>query len=139
MKFKKMWLVVILSLGLLLAACGAEGGDEFSLEGTTWQLSTYRKNAPLPGTNPTLAFDGGQVSGNASCNSYGGGYQVSGQEIAFGALFSTEMACMDPPGVMEQEADYLQMLMQVSRFEIQDGNLVLFFDDHETLVFTPVN
>lgn len=139
MKFKKLWLLSILVLGLVLAACGAEGGEEFSLDGTAWQLSTYRKNAPLAGTNPTLAFADGQVSGNASCNSYGGGVQVDGQQISFGALFSTEMACMDPAGVMEQETDYLQMLMQVNQYEIQDGNLVLFFGDHETLVFTPVN
>lgn len=131
--YKILPLTILLILSIVLAACASSGGSD--LDGTSWKLVTYRKNAPIPGTNPTLKFEDGQVSGNASCNSFGGSYTVSGGNISFGEMFWTAMACMDPEGIMEQEADYMQMLGQVERYEIQDGQLVLFFDAHETMVF----
>jgi heat shock protein HslJ len=137
MKHTKLWLIAVLVLGLVLAACGAEA-DGYDLDGTSWVLVTYRKNAPLPDTNPTLIFEGDQVSGNASCNSFGGGYTINGQEISFEQMFTTMMACMQPDGIMEQEADYMEMLSQVREYEVQDGQLVLHFDAHETLVFDQI-
>jgi len=136
MKQITRWILLVFALGLILSACGAIE-PEANLDGTAWKLVTYRKNAPIPGTTPTLAFEDGKVSGNASCNSFGGAYQVQGENIQFGELFLTAMACMNPEGIMEQEVDYMQMLMQVTRFELKEGQLTLFFDAHETMVFVP--
>jgi heat shock protein HslJ len=139
MKKKTLLVVFVLLLGLFLVACGGEdmADDSVSLEGTSWVLFAYRKSSPIPGTKITISFEDGQASGNASCNSYGGGYQVEGQQIGFDALFMTEMACMDPEGIMEQESTYLQMLADAKRFEIQEGRLILFMEGHETLTFEP--
>ena len=135
--YKLTPLIILLTLAIVLTAC-ASSGSSSDLDGTSWKLVTYRKNAPIPGTNPTLAFKDGQVSGNASCNSFGGSYTVNGENISFGEMMWTAMACMDPAGIMEQETDYMQMLGQVESYEIPNGQLVLHFDAHETMVFDPV-
>jgi len=132
-----MYLVfVILLVMASLAACG--GADQaVDLEGTSWLLVGYGGSVPIGMTMPTLAFQDGQVSGNASCNSFGGSFEVKGDRLSFGPMFMTEMFCMDPEGVMDQESLYLQMLGGVERFEINDGRLTLFTSSGETLNFVP--
>ena len=71
------------------------------------------------GTAPTLVMEDGNAAGNASCNQYGGSYDLDGSSITFGPLFSTEMFCGDP-GVMDQEAAYLTALESVDGWAI-DG------------------
>lgn len=130
----------ILVLVAILTACSGSGTeDTASLDGTSWVLVTYSKNSPLAGTEPTLKFEGGQVSGSASCNSYGGSYIVDDSSLNFGDMFMTEMYCTDPEGIMDQENAYLQLLGQAHSYEIQDGTLVIFSGDHETLTFAPAN
>jgi len=134
---KKMYAgFVVLLVMVSLAACG--GTDQsVDLEGSSWLLVGYGGSAPIGMTMPTLAFQDGQVSGNASCNSFGGSYEVKGDSISFGAMFMTEMFCMDPAGVMDQESLYLQMLGSAERFEVSDGQLVLFTASGDTLNFIP--
>lgn len=127
---------VILLVMVSLAACGGSG-QTADLEGTSWLLVAYGGSAPIGMTMPTLAFQDGQVSGNASCNSFGGSFEVTGDRLSFGPMFMTEMFCMDPEGVMDQEGLYLQMLGSVERFEISDGQLVLFTASGDTLNFIP--
>lgn len=80
----------------------------------------------LPGTEVTaeLAADGA-LAGSAGCNSYGGSYKTRGSSISIGALYSTEMACTDPKGIMEQEQAFLSALPRAAEFELETGNLVL--------------
>ena len=141
MKKKFALLVTLLVLTAALTACGASDTDNgVSLDGTSWVLATYSKNSPLPGTEPTLRFEGGQVSGSASCNGFGGSYTQDSSSLSFSDLFMTEMYCMDPEGIMDQESAYLQLLGGADSFEIQaDGTLVIFSTGHETLTFQPAN
>lgn len=140
MRTKLTLLFTLLALAAALAACGGTGTeDTVSLDGTSWVLVTYSKNSPIPGTEPTLHFEDGQVSGSASCNSFGGSYITDGDILNFGDLFMTEMYCMDPEGIMDQESAYLQLLGDANSFEIQDGTLVIFSSGHETLTFQPAN
>ena len=135
---KKMYAVLmILLVTVALAACGGTN-QSADLEGTAWELVAYGGQAPIGMTLPTLAFQEGQISGNASCNSFGGSFEVKGDRLSFGPMFMTEMFCMDPEGVMDQESQYLQMLGSVERFEITDGQLVLFTSGGDTLNFAPV-
>ncbi|MEX1125604.1 MAG: META domain-containing protein [Acidimicrobiia bacterium] len=50
------------------------------------------------------------VGGTAACNTYFGGYTISGAEITFSGLGQTMMAC-SPDEVMESETKYLQALL----------------------------
>lgn len=96
------------------------------LAGTGWSLSSFEPGrVPLPGTTITLAFDdSGAVSGNSGCNSYSGGYTVSGSSLSIGPLISTQMAC--EPDVMDQEQLYLNALQGAASFDLPGGQLVIF-------------
>jgi heat shock protein HslJ len=121
---------------ILLSSCTQSSREvQPALEGTTWILTSYNNKRPIEGTQPTIQFKDSQVSGKASCNHYGGNYQVKGNAINFDGLFNTEMACQDPEGVMEQEQTYLKLLKAAQRFELVDGSLTIFSGSQDTLTF----
>lgn len=120
---------------VLLVACGWSGGD--ALDGTTWQLYSIGKYAPLPGSLTTLRFEDGQVSGLGGCNRYGGQYQIHGDTISIEELYATEMACTSPEGILLQEQVFLQSLGQAQRFELAEGRLQLYGSEGEALTFVP--
>jgi heat shock protein HslJ len=78
----------------------------------------------LAGTEVTATFQAGQVSGNAGCNNYGGGYTVNGNAITFSAIAGTLRFC-EEPGVMEQESAYLAALQGAAQFEVTGDALYL--------------
>ena len=125
----------ILAIGL--SAC-AGALAEGSLEGTAWKLISYGGNPVLPGSEPSLSFENGQLGGNATCNTFGGDYQITGDKIIFGELFWTLMACMDED-LMAQEQAYMQILGGDMRYEIVDGQLFLQSANDQVLVFEPLN
>jgi len=126
--------VAVYIIVMLLSACG--GTSELpKLEGITWELTAINGNPPIAGTQPTLQFDSGQASGNASCNSFGGEYEVQGDKIGFGALVQTEMFCMSPEGAMDQESTYLRMLENAVTFELNGGVLTIVTGPGESLTF----
>jgi heat shock protein HslJ len=126
--------VLIYIAAILLTACASDGAA--SLDGTAWTLTAINNSAPLPGSAPTLQFEDGQAGGNASCNSFGGEYRVSGSRISFkDGFYLTEMYCMDPEGIMDQELRYVELLAQADSFEMREGQLVIFLPNQQTLTF----
>lgn len=120
----------------ILTACGnSPVGDP--LDGTDWQLVFYRKTSVMEGTAITAHFENGEINGSAGCNSYFGAYQVEGENLSVGQIANTEMYCMEPEGLMEQETTYLEYLADAQSFEITDGRLIIYLSDHETLTFEP--
>ena len=79
----------------------------------------------LESTEITAIFDTaeGQVHGSAGCNSYSGGYQSSDNELSIPLIASTEMYCLEPEGIMEQELQYLKALQAAESYQIRDGKL----------------
>jgi len=120
---------------VLLVACGLTSNDP--LDGTTWELHSIGRYAPLPDSKTTLRFEGGQVSGLGGCNQYGGEYQIHGDTMAVDKLYATEMACLSPEGVMEQEQLFLGYLGEAQRFELVDSQLQISGSGGETLTFVP--
>ncbi len=100
------------------------------LTGTTWYLnSMIDKNGqiwPPLATNPiTLQFsDGGNVTGNAGCNSYSGTYTGSGNSITISGFAVTLMYCGEP-GVMNLESTYLTVLPMMKVYQISGNELTL--------------
>jgi heat shock protein HslJ len=136
MKRIGIFTALLLSSAIMLGACaGSRSPDQPDLEGTSWVLTAINESSPIESAQPTLEFKGGQATGNASCNTFGGSYQVEGGAIAFGDLHSTEMFCMDPEGAMEQEQMYLDLLRRAQNFELVNGRLRIFTDSEETLTF----
>ena len=105
----------------VLAACGGSGAT--ALRDTAWELESLTGNDLLPGTKITLEFSGDQVSGSAGCNQYGGSYQARGDSLSVGDVFSTEMGCLEPEGILEQETAYLATLMTAARYQIVGNRL----------------
>jgi heat shock protein HslJ len=138
---KKKYVAVVVLAGiaiLALAACqrvDSAAGDP--LDGTSWVLMAYRKTRPISGTTITATFEDGQVRGSAGCNSYSGSYQVSGDTITVGAVAITEMACLEPEGVMDQELVFVEFLTDAQTFRLADGQLQVLRSDGEALTFVP--
>jgi hypothetical protein len=105
--------------------------EHASLIGTPWQLTGYDDGAGgfvslLAGTTITVGFnEDGQVAGSAGCNSYSGSYELNGAELTLGAISNTEMACVGPAGIMEQEVAFLSALRSVTRHQLEGNSLVL--------------
>ena len=135
---KGMALIVLIGvLALSLAGCGRAGANSDPLEGTSWVLMAYRKSKPIAGTTITATFEDGRVYGSSGCNTYGGSYQVRGDTITVSDLAWTLMACLDPEGVMEQEALVMGYLSDAQTFRLVDGQLQVFQSAGEALTFAP--
>ncbi len=118
---------------LFLMLVGCSGTDP--LDGTSWILTAYRKTQPIDGTTITATFQNGEINGSAGCNSYFASYQVKGNEIEMGVIAQTEMACLDPEGVMEQERIIMEFLSDAQEFLLANGQLQIFRSDGEALTF----
>lgn len=128
--------LMMLVLAALLAACG-KSGTSANLDGTEWVLQSLNGLSPLAGTQVTLSFEGDQARGSAGCNSYGGAYTVKGGDgLAFSGLYSTEMACLEPAGIMGQENHYLEILRGAASFRISDGELEMTGTGGAVLVYS---
>ena len=130
-----------LAMACLLAACsglgaGSPGGGP-ALAGSEWALVSLRGQPPLAGTTITLKFESDKAGGSAGCNSYGGPYTARGGRLTLTDVAATMMACLDPAGVMEQEAAYLQALSQAAGYRATDAQLEIQDAAGETaLVFS---
>jgi heat shock protein HslJ len=123
---------------LALVACGAvdlDGDDP--LDGTSWTLFAYRKTKPISGTTITASFEEGQISGSAGCNTYFGSYKVQGEEITITDMGLTAMACLTPEGVMDQEQTIVGFLGNAQTYKLVDGQLLIYWTNHEALTFDP--
>jgi len=127
-----------LTLGTLaLVACVDPGGgsstgtDPEALVGHEWTLDASSV-ASLAGEVPagaivTIAFEDGQASGRAACNSYGGAYDAGDDgSLSFESFAVTAMACEEP--LMSLESAYLEALGAVTGFGV-DGKLTLHGDE----------
>lgn len=114
--------LLILSLcSLLLSGCWVlptpmpgldvtQNAPSDELAGTEWILTLLNGSPPIEGSFITLAFEEGRLSGSAGCNSYSGSYLLSGNRLQVDQVAVTEMACLEPEGVLEQELAYLEAL-----------------------------
>ena len=125
------------------------GEANLDLEGPTWSLLAFVgpnpyaeepepwpvPNGLLAGTKIDLTFEGGAARGAVGCNSYGAAYSHTGSSMSFETITFTEMACLDPAGVMEQERHYLELLAAVTSCHIYGDRLWLDTGDGQALVF----
>lgn len=106
--------------------------DQRVLTGTEWRLVSFgasgSETSLVAGTTVTLKFgEDGRAGGSSGCNSYGGTYQVRGDNISFGRLISTKRACLDQ-NANQQESRFLSALESANRFRISANRLTLLSD-----------
>ena len=117
------------------------GDEEVTLEDTVWVLEEYgdpdNLTDVLKDTEITAEFVSaeGTVKGSAGCNSYFGSYELNGSQLSIpGPIGATEMFCMEPEGVMDQEQEYLAVLQLAESYEI-DGDELRIDCGGQVLVF----
>lgn len=141
--FRKAIAVVSMCVAALLYGCDGSGHAPASLVGREWLLVSFgpagTETPVIDGTTVTITFESdGTVHGSSGCNWYGGEYEVHGSDgLSIGALGGTEMYCISPAGVAEQEAAYLSALSAVNGFAAADAVLTLFYGADGRLNFVP--
>lgn len=110
-----------------------------TLEDTRWMLESYgdsdNPQAVLEDKEVTAEFSAGEVNGSAGCNSYFSSYEIDGQYITIGPIAATEEYCMNPEGIMDQEREYLELLLDTTTFQIEDTQLTISSSDGQVLIF----
>lgn len=67
--------------------------------------------------------EGGRIFGNSGCNDYSADYETDGDKITIRVAEVTEMDCLEPDGVMEQEQLYLAALRMAETYKIEGVRL----------------
>ena len=135
--------IILPLVAFAFAACGGDddsgsngGGtqDPAALEGQSWiltQMLSAGGQTQILDVGVSAEFDGTTISGNAGCNSYHASYEASGNEISFGPVAGTKMAC--PEAETSTESRYLLLLEGVATFETS-GRSMSMSDAHGTPV-----
>jgi len=110
------------------------------LSKNNWQLFSIKSQQPsIPegAKIPELTFDtqNMRVSGNGGCNTISGSFKLDKQNLSFGPMASTRMAC---PG-NDVEPKFLDALSKTAKYSMYNGKLVLNDSSGtQLLVFDPV-
>lgn len=130
-------LIIILILVSLLG-CNPKINE---LAGTSWELISLNGKDLIEGTAITLDFTETYLGGQMGCNGYGGspdsGKYISKNNGTFqlGDPFAvTVQLCTEPEGIMDQEAEYIETLINAARFKITDDRLEIESEDGKTIL-----
>ncbi|MEZ5665765.1 MAG: META domain-containing protein [Burkholderiaceae bacterium] len=123
-RLRRPWFWAAPALALSLAACAAGGTQTASLQGTEWRL-VEMDGQPVPERPAATLFfkEPGQVTGSGSCNRFFGKVTLSGDQIGFGQMGSTKMACAGPAAQLEPR--YLTALHHATRYELKGAELLI--------------
>ena len=121
---KRLVLGIVMLLMVLSACSSATSG----LTNITWKLVSYgpadKPTPAVPGVETSLVFeDNGKVSGTMGCNQFGGDYKAKGDQITFGPLAATLMACPEP--IMNQESAALGILSGTVTYKADGSSLTI--------------
>ena len=125
------WHISVLLSLFIVAGCGSvdkaneEQPDSVPpVLGGPWFVE-YIGDRPVIDRSPAnfLFGENGQVTGSASCNSFTGSYEMSGDSLKFGLLATTRRACIE--ALDEQEQRFLATVPSVAQWAIEYGLLVL--------------
>jgi len=137
LKVKVLSGIALLSMLLLAVnACTVATVETGMLEDTKWILESYGEpgnlQAVLEGTEITATFEStkGQVHGSAGCNTYFADYEINDNKLSILQMAYTEIGCLEPEGILEQEQEYLQTLLAAESFQLRNEKLQIDCGDH---------
>ena len=122
MKLATLPALIMLTLAMVIFnACST---TNTSLTGE-WKLVSYEDAAAptpaLPGVDTSISFEEGQFGGTVGCNSFGGDYTLSGDQLSIGSVISTMMFCDQTSA---QESAVLAILSDKTMTVSYSGNLL---------------
>lgn len=104
------------------------------LNRTGWVLASLRGKRPVGGTDVTLGFVNGQVSGSSGCNSYSADYIADDGALDIGdEIMHTLVAC-DPVRLMDQEGSYLKALQEATSYRVVGRRLEIRNSNGDTIL-----
>lgn len=117
--------------------------DANDLAGTFWVLTSLGGLAQPDSVRSDAQFSfqydpaENRISGRSGCNNYFGNMEVdyAHMTLTVEPMGMTRMAC--PEEIMAQEQAFLETLGRVASYALEDGQLFLFTDTDEVLVFAP--
>jgi len=142
-------LVGLTAACLTIAACATpmpervEGAAGAPLVNTQWRLTQLGDQVvshaagDSGGANAVglqLQAQNLRVTGFGGCNRMFGGYSLDGDQLKFGQVGATKMACLDESR-MRLEQGYFDMLSRVARWKITGSTLTLL-DNEGTILGT---
>ena len=130
-------LIIFLILVALLG-CSQKVSE---LAGTDWELTSLDGKSLIEGTTIPLSFAEEYLGGEMDCNHFGGSpdggkYRATG-DGTFALILPlavTVQLCTEPEGIMEQEAAYIEALMNAANFSMVDNRLEIDNEDGETIL-----
>lgn len=129
-------LTVITAILIALSSFRTDTNDSVDLYNTKWLLKSIhtKDEVSYTYTNAFVSFDETKkrISGNGSCNTFGGSLEVKDNFIRFGQLFSTKMFCEQ---VQKIETDFFAALSKVNRYEIKGNSLLMYQGEKLVLEF----
>ncbi|RZV44683.1 MAG: META domain-containing protein [Acidimicrobiales bacterium] len=121
---RKLAILIAASVAACAPTTSGAGAEDFNLAGSEWGLES---GAHVP----FIQFTGeGKAVGNGGCNRFSGSYEQTGNQISFGRIMSTKMACLE----LDQENAFFQALDQTRSFRGDHLKLVLMSDTGDTLL-----
>ncbi len=109
--------------------------QQVSLTRTVWTVTGYNNGkggvtSVVINTEMTAIFtEDDTVGGSAGCNDYRAGFETDGNNISIGPAAVTRKFCVEPEGIMDQEALFLAALEIAATFEIDGARMDLYDED----------
>jgi heat shock protein HslJ len=123
-------LVGVLGFG----ACSEDTSDATPVEGTRWEVAatvSFDEATPVPeGVTASLTIADGTAMVEAGCNTGSGTVEVGDDQLGFGPLAITLMACSEPHA--DVETVVLTTLSGTVDYEVQGDELTLRRGDGTT-------
>jgi heat shock protein HslJ len=127
-------LLVVAGLATWLLPLAMSSGAAPGLEGKTWHLVSIGGVPAVPGSQATIKFEAGKISGSTGVNQFGGAYRATGSTITLEDIASTLMASTDP-ALNDQEQKLLGVLQRQLSYRVS-GNQLELISAGGTLVYT---
>ncbi len=88
-------------------------------------------------SNMTISFDAEtkQISGNAGCNSYFGGYTLTDRDITFSKIGATKKYCPDKE-VGRKEKVLLNAFSEITQMSQSTSDEIIFKNNNDQIVIT---
>ena len=110
-------LALVVLAAVLALGCFAPGEPPPSgsprpstLVGTGWRVVAINGRAPVPGREPTLAFEADRVGGSGGCNQFGADYRYD----ASSGTFQTDDAAMTAMACAERAVNEFEVVFMVA-------------------------
>ena len=124
--FAKIISMFVAAVTMVSCAPGSSGGEQstFELAGSEWGLES---GADVPFIQFTVES---KAVGNGGCNRFNVIDIQSEDQLSFGPIMATKMACMD----LDKETEFFKKLGETTSFEGDRLKLVLKSDSGEALL-----